>query len=422
MTSLAKTWEKLDNAAKIFPANSTPRDTKVFRFACELTEAVDPATLGQALDDTLAEFPLYRSVLKRGMFWYYFEASRLPVQVREDDLPPCAPLYDRVRRQLLFRVSHFGERINLEVHHSLADGTGAMHFLCSLVYHYLVRRHPDALGGVRQPEYDASPIQKREDSFMKYYDPAKAEGRKAEKAYQIKGATLPDWRMRIFEGVVGAQQTLGRARARGATLTAYLTAQLMVAISGEIPLRHRDRPVVITVPVNLRPYYHSQTARNFFATMDIGYDFRLGDAFEDVLAGVVADFKKELTPAKMAERMNKMISLETNVISRAAPLLLKDVVLRAAGDNDSKRHTASVSNLGIVKMPDAMRPYIRRFSIVVATPSMQMGLITFGDTMTIGLTSAFTSAEVPRRFFRQLAADGIDVGVTSNLPGEDDKP
>ena len=67
MTAPAK-WNRLDNAAKIFPPTSTKRDTKVFRFACELTEPVEEPLLQQALDQTLELFPFYRSILKKGLF------------------------------------------------------------------------------------------------------------------------------------------------------------------------------------------------------------------------------------------------------------------------------------------------------------------------------------------------------------------
>lgn len=61
-------WSKLDNAAKIFPANSKKSDTKVFRFSCELFDPVDPKVLQEALDISLEAFPLYRSVMKSGLF------------------------------------------------------------------------------------------------------------------------------------------------------------------------------------------------------------------------------------------------------------------------------------------------------------------------------------------------------------------
>lgn len=33
-------WRKLDNAAKIFPATSGKKDTRVFRYYCELKEEI----------------------------------------------------------------------------------------------------------------------------------------------------------------------------------------------------------------------------------------------------------------------------------------------------------------------------------------------------------------------------------------------
>ena len=35
-------WRKLDNAAKLYSAASNKKDTRVFRFYCELKEEVNP--------------------------------------------------------------------------------------------------------------------------------------------------------------------------------------------------------------------------------------------------------------------------------------------------------------------------------------------------------------------------------------------
>lgn len=90
-----KHWSRLDNAAKIFPPTSTKRDTKVFRFVCELTEPVDSGILQSALEETIQEFPLYRSILKKGLFWYYLEESNLRPQVEKESLPACSPIYNQ---------------------------------------------------------------------------------------------------------------------------------------------------------------------------------------------------------------------------------------------------------------------------------------------------------------------------------------
>lgn len=87
-------WTRLDNAAKIYPSNSSKRDTKVFRFSCELNELVDPEVLQAAADKTLGQFPVYRSVMKHGLFWYYLETSDRKPIVKLEDEPPCGPLYN----------------------------------------------------------------------------------------------------------------------------------------------------------------------------------------------------------------------------------------------------------------------------------------------------------------------------------------
>ena len=70
-------WTRLDNAAKIFPPTSNKQDTKVFRFACQLNEWVEQNILQQATEKTLETFPIFRSVLKHGLFWYYLEKTEL---------------------------------------------------------------------------------------------------------------------------------------------------------------------------------------------------------------------------------------------------------------------------------------------------------------------------------------------------------
>ena len=89
-------WSRLDNAAKIFPPTSSRSDPKVFRFSCELYEQVEPEALQAALDLTLDSVPQLRSVLRRGLFWYYLDSSSLQAQAEEEHLPPlCAALRSR---------------------------------------------------------------------------------------------------------------------------------------------------------------------------------------------------------------------------------------------------------------------------------------------------------------------------------------
>ena len=60
-----KHWRRLDNAAKLFPAASSKRDTRVFRFYCELKEDIQQEILQKAVDRTLEKYPIFLSVLRK---------------------------------------------------------------------------------------------------------------------------------------------------------------------------------------------------------------------------------------------------------------------------------------------------------------------------------------------------------------------
>lgn len=96
-------WRKLDNAAKIFPATSGKRDTRVFRFSCELKETIDGMLLQKALDKTVQVYPMFCSVMRKGMFWYYLEKSELDPVVGEESRLPCSSIYIHDKKTFYLR-------------------------------------------------------------------------------------------------------------------------------------------------------------------------------------------------------------------------------------------------------------------------------------------------------------------------------
>ena len=57
-------WSRLDNAAKVFPALANKKDSRVFRFACQLTEPVQKKALQQAAEQALEEFPIFTNIIR----------------------------------------------------------------------------------------------------------------------------------------------------------------------------------------------------------------------------------------------------------------------------------------------------------------------------------------------------------------------
>lgn len=404
-------WSRLDNAATIFPPTSHGSDTGVFRLCCELREDVQPERLQLALEQVLEDFPHMKSSLRRGLFWYYLEQSGRPLHVVPEQNPPCARLY-RGSRSPLLEVSFWRHKINLDIFHVLADGVGAISFFQALIIRYLELLTPGA-EAVRQP--DISPEARGEDGFARYYEPGSGQYGTQRRAYCLKGARRRDGALTILEGVADVDQILRAAHTHSTTLTVYLCAVLIQAIREEMTERDLRRPVVLTIPVDLRSYFKTDTARNFFGIMRVSYDFSHGSgAFEEILETVAAQFQKELTAERLGARMNALSGLQHQPLLRAVPLVLKNPILRLSGEISSLGETATLSNIGRFRLPENLAPHVRGFGVFMSTHCTQICTCTFGKEFHMGFTSVLQEPGVQRRFFQRLHEDGIELEIRSN--------
>lgn len=415
-------WTKLDNASKLFPAIANHKDTKVFRLACELYEDVDPEVLQKSLDLTIESFPLYKSVLRRGAFWYYFESSDIKPTVELEYNPLCAPIYIKNQRNLLFRVFYYKKRINVEIFHSLTDGAGVIWFMETLIYHYMIIKYKEIFkDNIPELNFKASISQKMDDSFWKNYNgednisqKLKDKKEKSRPAYHIKGSRITENRMKLIEGAMSVKSVLGIAHEYNTTLTVFIASLLIYSIYKEMPANKRKKPIVLSVPINLRQYYESATARNFFSTMNINYNFSNPD-FEDIIQSVNESFKTGLTKEQLDRKLNHLMSLEKNLFTRVIPLPVKDYALRIANMLNDRKISSSISNIGKIILPSEFEPYIRQFSVCVSARRPLVTLCSYGDRMVISFTSPFVETDIQRTFFQFLSQRGIEIEITSNL-------
>ena len=410
MTRKDKKWYKLDNAGKIFPPTSNRRDPKVFRFACELYEDIEEETLQKALDKTLEEYPLFLSSLKKGLFWYYLESSNVYPKVTKEENIIC----DRLDNELLFRVSYYRKRINLEVYHALTDGTGTLYFLRSLVANYLIIKHKIK----KQIIMDTTSLYEKEaDSFEKYYKRSKKiKIPKNARAYNLSGNKYPEDRLKVIEGIVSTSDILKLAKRNHTTVTVYLTSILIKSIGSTMSIKDKRKPVVVTIPVNLRKYFKSNTARNFFNTITVDYKFNdSNDNLEEIIKNIDKQFKMKLTKEHLDQQMNSLAVLENVFVIRLVPVFIKDLVLKYFHARSRKEQTIALSNVGIVEMPSELQSYIKLFDVFASTDSMQICMCSYLDNMLLSFTSHFIDTEIQKNFFKELTKEHIKVTINTNV-------
>ena len=415
-------WRSLDNAAKLFSAASSPKDTRVFRFYCELKEEVKEEILQEALNQTIQKYPVFLSVMRKGLFWHYLEKSELRPVVREEYKEPCSSLYVRDKKTLLFEVTYYKKRINFEVFHALTDGTGATEFLRELVKKYLI--HEEDLEPVELSNQYLTVKDQEDDSFSRYYDPDFPRKKKKKiRAVQIKKGGKGYEELQINEASMSVKELLGIAREKKVSMSVLLTAAFICAIHEEMSRMQEKKPVILMVPVNLRKIFPSDSMLNFFGYIEPGYQFGGGkDSFEDVLEAVKLYFQENLSKEHMAGRMNELIAIEKHKILKWAPLELKNRCIRAGAKMAEQEVTAVLSNMSVVKMPEDYAQYIEKFGVYTSTNRTELCICSFQDTLSLGFTSRYDSTNIQRNFYRILKELGASVKVAEPDFPEDARP
>lgn len=428
MKARQRRWSRLDNASKIFLAARSSRDSKVFRLSCELREDVQAELLQQALDETLRDFPLFRSCLRRGIFWYYLEdCADRPLVQEEKDLP-CSPLYRPDKPGLLFRVLYYRRRIHLEVFHSLTDGTGALWFLQALLVRYLVLEKGRALTEEEQQFLNPPYLeQMNEDSFSRLFSHQSRKQRtkaprKKRSVYRVKGSRTPDKRLNIVEFQLSLKEALARSKALDVTLTIYLTALFVQGVFQRMPECEKDKQLTISVPINLRKRYGSYSARNFFAAVTLQLQ---PEELESGLTTICRRLSEELQKKSSAEFLDRHLAqlqaYEENPFLRIMPRVLKDPILAFFNHRGNRDISLSISNLGQLKLPSGLMPELKAASLAVAVQRPQLCCISSGDVLTVVLLSPFLERDWQELTLNLLRAEGFTVSSDANeLPLENE--
>ena len=428
MKARQRRWSRLDNASKIFLAARSSRDSKVFRLSCELCEDVQAELLQQALDETLRDFPLFRSCLRRGIFWYYLEdCADRPLVQEEKDLP-CSPLYRPDKPGLLFRVLYYRRRIHLEVFHSLTDGTGALWFLQALLVRYLVLAKGRALTEEEQQFLNPPYLeQMNEDSFSRLFSHQSRKQRtkaprKKRSVYRVKGSRTPDKRLNIVEFQLSLKEALARSKALDVTLTIYLTALFVQGVFQRMPECEKDKQLTISVPINLRKRYGSYSARNFFAAVTLELQ---PEELESGLTTICRRLSEELQKKSSAEFLDRHLAqlqaYEENPFLRIMPRVLKDPILAFFNHRGNRDISLSISNLGQLKLPSGLMPELEAASLAVAVQRPQLCCISSGDVLTVVLLSPFLERDWQELTLNLLRAEGFTVSSDANeLPLENE--
>ena len=421
-------WLRLDNAALIFPAVRNSRWVNTFRLSADLKDSVDPGVLQQAVEDLIPRFPSFYLRLGTGLFWYFLEEVKEVPKVRPEYAYPLTHMSVKEQRRCCFRVLYHEKRVAVEFFHVLTDGSGALVFFKNLLAQYIWLRYGEASPleeGLVDLKEEPREIELK-DAFQRCSGQYPM-SRREPTAYRLKGRPDPGGIIHVITGIIKTEDLQATARTRGVTVNAFLSAVMMDTIA-EIQAAHMPRhlwkPVKVTVPINLRTVFQTETFRNFSLVLNIGVDPRLKDySLEELCREYKNQMALEAVPEKMAARIAANVLPQWAPLMRAAPLFLKKIALKMIYNRVGERKGCiNISNMGRVKLPAVMESYVERLDLMIGvqyTYPNNCAVVSYGDKTCINIVRNIQETELERRFFTRLVKLGIPVRIESGEKEEE---
>ena len=126
----------------------------------------------------------------------------------------------------------------------------------------------------------------------------------------------------------------------------------------------------------------------------------------------------DITKKQMSKKIATNVNDERSLLIKLIPLALKNVVMRMVFDAVGERKSClSLSNLGAVKLPNEMMPYVDRIDFILgtqATSPYNCGVLSFGDTLYINFIRDIREPLLEAEFHNVLREMNLVSEVESN--------
>ncbi|MGN1194559.1 MAG: hypothetical protein ACI4SB_03665 [Acutalibacteraceae bacterium] len=406
-------WTKIDTASIMFSSLSTESWGRTFRYAAILKDEIDPEILKKAVIDLKPFFPCMYSFLKTGFFWNYQQLTDSLPEIRKEYSRPLLPITKRTDTRPDFRLVYCDKRLAIECSHTLGDGKGVM-----IYFKRLLERYNDLKNG-ETAEFSSS-VTAEERSTNAFADYFVKGGEKAKdnlkKAFHFE-EKYDDNYLKLLFAMTPVDEIKSRAHAYSMTVTEYMACVLILGVirSQSEPI---NEPVTIAVPVNLRRFFPTQSARNFTVQTYITFNpsGRQDITLDEICEKTKGQLRAQLTVPELQKTLNKFGSLAANPVLKIVPNAVKLPVLRMMQKKSHSAVTTIFTNYGDCPLSPELSKSVERLEFTNGDTrnyglAVTCSCISYNGLLSLCFSMANRDVRFARECIRILTESGADVRV-----------
>jgi hypothetical protein len=387
------------------------------RIVAALTMQIHPDILSASLQEAMDRFPHFAVGIQSSDGKVVFRQIDTEVPVFEDNASQPVTFSDPALNGYLFKVTYAHKTVNFDFHRALADESGMMTFVKSVLYNYLERSsYPVVTGGA---------IKLLSSEFFK------AEGDDAMIRLEDVPASRPVWYMdakavvpadsdNVEEEVVHIRVPVAKLRKEYSDIVnipvTYIAPLFSHAvhelIGGEI---ETGEYVVASVNVNLRPYYPSATMRPYQTPIYLAYNRNLSDyPYSTVLMSQKKLLEAQLKQDTLAYSAQRRITeIEWACEAPAGEI---DERFNAIQEKTRAKSTYDISGLGHVILPESMQRLVTELYPVIPTSGKTFSVTAelFKNELAVTVSGRRDVEQVAHRLVELLKGNEIDAYIVDS--------
>ena len=405
---------KLDIASFVYPVLGSKKFNDLYRICFAMKSDIQPDKLRQAAIDLAPRFPTFYTQLHRGFLWFYLKPAGSFDVVAKDDGQLCRPFPLFQSNKPMFRILYDeNNRISMEIFHCITDGICAMAYFKTLIARYLelcgkqIAKTPEIFDIAEKPD-----LEEFEDAYCKHLTNDKPANRKEPNAYQYRPG-FRNCEMTLVSGSCKIADLKAVAQQYNCSMTEFI-----LCLCGHLLLEHKRAnkangknerlPVIINSAVNLRSVFLSKTLHNFVMLANLNTELNgvSPNSLEETIAVLKPQFESEWGKEKLQALINLNVNLAKSPIAAITPLFIKKPITKIGAILCGERkHSANITNLGYVKLPEGMEEEVLDISMhmgATVTNGLNGVAIGYRDQLRMTFNCAPEATAVPLAYFEAL--------------------
>ena len=387
------------------------------RIVAALTMQIDPAVLGESLQEAVARFPHFRVGLKTYEGRVFFRELDAQVPVFKDDAGQPFAFDNPALNGYLFKVSYAHKTVNFDFHRAMADEVGMMTFVKSVLFNYLERaNYPVTTGGAVKLLSSDYFIAEGEDPMVRLDDAQSSRP----VWYMDAKAVVPADSDGDVEEVVHIRVPVSKLRKDYSDIVNIPVTYVAPLFSHAVHEMYGTEMeageyVVASVQVNLRPYYPSATMRPYNTPVYLAYNRNLSDyPFSTVLMSQKKLLEAQLKPDTLAYSAQRKIA----DLDRAYEGSVEKIQERFSElqSGIKAKSTYDIAGLGHVILPESMQRLVTELYPVIPSSGKTFSVTTelFRNSLAITVSGRKNTWHVAERLVELLQGNDIDAYIADS--------